>query len=52
MRERAELVGGRLEIGPSDHGGTRVRLHVPLESEDADPSADPDLAPEGGLRGR
>jgi two-component system sensor histidine kinase UhpB len=31
MRERALLVGGRLDIGPMPDGGTRVRLTVPLE---------------------
>jgi signal transduction histidine kinase len=30
MRERAELVGGDLEIEPAPSGGTRVRLKVPL----------------------
>ena len=31
MRERAELLGGRLEFLPSPTGGTLVRLAVPLE---------------------
>jgi signal transduction histidine kinase len=30
MRERAELVGGELELGPAPGGGTTVRLAVPL----------------------
>ncbi len=30
MRERAELVGGDLELGPAPGGGTTVRLTVPL----------------------
>jgi signal transduction histidine kinase len=30
MRERAELVGGELEMGPAPGGGTEVRLTVPL----------------------
>ncbi len=30
MRERAELVGGELELGPAPSGGTTVRLTVPL----------------------
>jgi signal transduction histidine kinase len=30
MRERAELVGGELEFGPAQGGGTTVRLAVPL----------------------
>ncbi len=30
MRERAELVGGELELGPAPGGGTIVRLTVPL----------------------
>jgi signal transduction histidine kinase len=29
MRERAELIGGELQIGQPAHGGTVVRLHVP-----------------------
>jgi signal transduction histidine kinase len=52
MRERAELVGGDLEIGRSEQGGTRVRLRVPLDSEDAETPADPGLVPQGGVRGR
>ncbi len=31
MRERAELLGGELEIGPGAHAGTRVKLSVPRE---------------------
>lgn len=30
MRERAQLVGGRLDIGPAEGGGTEVRLLVPI----------------------
>jgi signal transduction histidine kinase len=30
MRERAELVGGELELNPGPAGGTQVRLTVPL----------------------
>jgi signal transduction histidine kinase len=30
MRERAELVGGELELGPAPGGGTTVRLTVPM----------------------
>ncbi len=30
MRERAELVGGRLDAGPADDGGWRVALTVPV----------------------
>jgi two-component system, NarL family, sensor histidine kinase DevS len=30
MRERAELVGGELELGPAPGGGAAVRLTVPL----------------------
>jgi len=29
MRERALLIGGRLEVAPAPGGGTAVRLHVP-----------------------
>nr|NLI50163.1 sensor histidine kinase [Propionibacterium sp.] len=31
MRERAELAGGVLEVGPRPGGGTRVRLTLPAE---------------------
>ena len=31
MRERALLVGGSLEVEPSDGDGTTIRLSVPLE---------------------
>lgn len=30
MRERAELMGARLEVGPSDWGGTRLTVRLPL----------------------
>ncbi|MDQ3822569.1 MAG: sensor histidine kinase, partial [Actinomycetota bacterium] len=30
MRERAALVGGRVEAGPGDRGGYSVRAHLPL----------------------
>jgi two-component system sensor histidine kinase UhpB len=30
MRERALLIGSRLEVVPADGGGTEVRLHVPV----------------------
>jgi two-component system sensor histidine kinase UhpB len=30
MRERALLIGARLEIVPGERGGTEVRLHVPV----------------------
>jgi signal transduction histidine kinase len=29
MRERAESVGGRLEVATAPGGGTRLRLEVP-----------------------
>jgi len=32
MRERALLIGARLEVIPARHGGTDVRLHVPCRS--------------------
>jgi two-component system, NarL family, sensor histidine kinase UhpB len=35
MRERAALVGGRLEMGSRDGGGTEVRLLVPPGGRDA-----------------
>jgi signal transduction histidine kinase len=31
MRERAALVGGTLETGPTSHGGYRVHARLPLE---------------------
>lgn len=34
MRERALLVGGRLSIDSSSHGGTRVRIRLPLDGKD------------------
>jgi len=30
MRERAALVGGTIEFLPSTHGGTVIRLRVPI----------------------
>jgi two-component system sensor histidine kinase UhpB len=30
MHERAQMVGGRLDVGPREGGGTQVRLEVPL----------------------
>jgi signal transduction histidine kinase len=33
MRQRAERMGGSMEIGVSREGGTRITWHVPLESE-------------------
>ncbi len=35
MRERAELVGGELELGPAPERGTTVRLRVPLAGRPA-----------------
>lgn len=35
MRERAESLGGHLEVDSSYHGGTSVRLKLPLETEPA-----------------
>ncbi|KGM13532.1 sensor histidine kinase [Cellulomonas bogoriensis] len=34
MRERAALVAGELETGPTDDGGWQVRLRVPVADED------------------
>jgi signal transduction histidine kinase len=39
MRERAELVGGELELGPAPGQGTIVRLTVPLAGRPASGSA-------------
>lgn len=39
MRERAELVGGELEVEPAPGGGTLVRLTVPLAGRTAAGSA-------------
>ena len=35
MHERAEILGGKLEIRSEDSGGTRVSLKVPLRQEDS-----------------
>ena len=35
MRERALLVGARLEVRPADPHGTEVRLHLPAKEEEA-----------------
>lgn len=32
MRERAELIGGTLSVGPGKDGGTRIALRIPVES--------------------
>ncbi len=36
MRERAALVGGTIAFERPSQGGTRVRLHVPLEPLETD----------------
>jgi len=36
MRERAEILGGRLQISRPDAGGTLLRLIVPIETTDSD----------------
>ncbi len=36
MRERAALVGGVLDAGPTDDGGWRVRLHVPVTENEGE----------------
>jgi signal transduction histidine kinase len=41
MRERAELVGGELELGPAPGQGTIVRLTVPLAGRPAADAAHP-----------
>jgi signal transduction histidine kinase len=38
MRERAELVGGELELGPAPGRGTTVRLTIPLAGRPAAPA--------------
>jgi signal transduction histidine kinase len=45
MRERAELVGGRLEFGPAPDRGTQVRLLVPLARREASLETDRESAP-------
>jgi len=35
MRERAELIGGTLEVLPVNSGGTLVRLTIPRERAEA-----------------
>ena len=39
MRERAELVGGKIEFSRPTSGGTLVRLHVPAEADAASAGA-------------
>lgn len=34
MRERADVVGARLDVGPTDSGGWRVRWEIPVEREE------------------
>jgi len=31
MRERAEIIGGKLTVTPRQQGGTQVRLQIPRE---------------------
>jgi signal transduction histidine kinase len=46
MRERATVLGGTLEAGPTAHGGFRVHALLPLDPADlADVAADPAPAP-------
>lgn len=40
MRERADLVGGELEVGPTGGGGWRVCLRLPVEAEGSVSRAD------------
>ena len=49
MRERAELVGGELELGPAPERGTRVRLTVPLAGRPAPEDARAAHAPADAL---
>ena len=35
MKERAQMVGGRLELRPRRGGGTEVRLEIPIEDQPA-----------------
>jgi signal transduction histidine kinase len=35
MRERAHLLGGRLDAGPRPDGGFQVVAHLPVEEEPA-----------------
>lgn len=39
LRERVELVGGRLSTGPTGEGGWAVRAVLPVHGEDAGPAA-------------
>ncbi|WP_423920917.1 sensor histidine kinase [Frigoribacterium sp. 2-23] len=45
MRERADLVGARLDVGPTDAGGWRVELTLPREAAGASAGWTPDAAP-------
>jgi len=35
MRERAEILGGKLKVGPVTGGGTLVQLEIPRERVEA-----------------
>jgi signal transduction histidine kinase len=32
MRERVAALGGRLDAGPQEHGGFRVRAEIPVQA--------------------
>lgn len=40
MRERAEVIGARLDVESASGGGCRVRLLIPLKSQAGDPTLD------------
>ena len=44
MRERAELLGGRLSAGPADGGGFLVRADIPLQPADRARSTSTELS--------
>ena len=44
MRERVELIGGDLEVGPA-HGGFRVHARIPLDPADERTSAETEILP-------
>ncbi|GAB3661848.1 sensor histidine kinase [Glycomyces tarimensis] len=48
MRERAELIGAELALGPTDDGGWRAALRLPVRGADRDRPGDSDF--ETGVR--
>jgi nitrate/nitrite-specific signal transduction histidine kinase len=45
MRERAELTGAHLEVGPSPDGGWLVALRLPVSEPPTEPTTGPTTDP-------